>query len=111
MNILFNLCVGLSFGIVFGGVAGIILKAVRRKGYTEQQKERGRKLWKAGSRVMTYLTCLILALGFLWCCYFLILGAVHPEQAEYADNMSEMIASVLTVVSIAFAFYEFIRRK
>lgn len=34
-----------------------------------------------------------------------------PEQADYANNMSELIVAVLTVVSIAFAFYEFVRRK
>lgn len=111
MNLLFNICIGISLGIVGGGIAGMITKAARTKKYTEQQAERGKKLWKAGSRILTYLTCLFLALGFLWCGYFLILGAVHPERSEYANNMSELITSVLTVVSIAFAFYEFVRRK
>lgn len=73
--------------------------------------ERGRKIWKIGSRVMTYVTCLFLILGFIWCSYFLVLGAVCPEQIEYANSMSEMIVAVLTVVSIAFAFYEFVRKK
>lgn len=112
MNQLLNLCVALSVGIVCGGIAGIVVKTFgKRKPYTQQQMERGRKLWKTGSRIMTYATCLFLALGFIWCVYFLILGIVNPEQADYANNISEMIASVLTVVSIAFAFYEFVRRK
>ena len=111
MDTLLYVCTGLSFGILAGGIAGMITKAVRKRSYSDRQVERGKKLWKAGSRLMTYLTCLFLALGFLWCGYFLILGAVHPERAEYANNMSELITSILTVVSIAFAFYEFVRRK
>ena len=69
------------------------------------------KLWKTGSRILTAITCLLLVLGLIWCAYFLIVGAVCPEQADYANNMSELIVSVLTIVSIMFAFYEFIRRK
>lgn len=111
MNLLFNICIALSFAIVFGGIAGTLKQLLRKKQYTEKQIARGQKLWKIGSRIMTYITCLFLALGFIWCVYFLILGAVSPEQADYANNMSELIASVLTVVSIAFAFYEFIKRK
>lgn len=111
MDRLFILCVALSFGIAFGGAAGILTKNIRKRHYTQQQIERGRKLWKIGSRIMTYVTCIFLVLGFIWCVYFLILGAVDPGRAEYANNMSELIAAVLTVVSIAFAFYEFIRRR
>lgn len=111
MDRLFLICTGLTFGILFGGIAGILTQSIRRRRYTERQKEKGQKLWKTGSRIMTYVTCLFLALGFIWCVYFLILGAVHPELSDYAGNMSDMITSVLTVVSIAFAFYEFVRRK
>lgn len=111
MNNVFNICIALSFGIVGGGLAGIITRLFRKKDYTEAEKEKGQKLWKAGSRIMTVITCLFLALGFIWCIYYLILGIVSPNQAEYAGSMSTLIVSVLTVVSIAFAFYEFIRRK
>ena len=111
MNNLFNICIALSFGIVGGGFAGIVTKLFSKKNYSEAEKERGQKLWKAGSRVMTVITCLFLALGFIWCIYYLVMGIVSPQQAEYAGNMSTLIVSVLTVVSIAFAFYEFIRRK
>lgn len=111
MDRLLNLCIALSFGVVFGGVAGVLVKTNRKRKYTEHQIARGQKLWKIGSRIMKYITCLFLVLGLIWCGYFLILGAVHPEQADYANNMSELIISVLTVVSIAFAFYEFVRRK
>lgn len=111
MDGLFHLCVAMSFGIVAGGLAGGIRATVRRRNYTREQIERGQKLWRMGSRVMTCVTCLFLVLGFLWTVYFLVLGIVLPEQSEYANNMSELIVSVLTVVSIAFAFYEFIRRR
>ena len=111
MNNLLNLCIALSFGIVFGGLAGILTKMLRKKDYTEQQREKGQKLWRTGSRIMTVITSLFLVLGFIWCVYFLILGIVCPSQSEYANNMSSLIVAVLTIVSIAFAFYEFIRKK
>ena len=38
------------------------------------------------------------------------LGAIAPGKAEYANNMSELIVAVLTVISIVFAFVEFLRR-
>ena len=38
----------------------------------------------------------------------MVLGAVSPGQAEYANNMSELIGAVLTGVSIVFAFLEFL---
>ena len=42
---------------------------------------------------------------------FLVVGALYPDQTDYANNMAELIVCVLTVVSIIFAFYEFVRRK
>ena len=50
-------------------------------------------------------------IGLFWCIYFLLLGIIVPAQTEYAANMSELIVSVLTVISIIFAFVEFVRRK
>lgn len=111
LNRLFNICLSLSFGIIFGGIVGVITKTIKKKVYTEKQMETIRKIWKTGSHIMTYITCLFLVLSFIWCIYFLILGIVYPNQAEYANTMSELIASVVTVISIAFAFYEFIRKK
>lgn len=61
--------------------------------------------------VLKYSTITLLMIGLLWCTYFLLLGIIVPAQAEYADNMSELIVSVLTVISIIFAFVEFVRRK
>ena len=111
MELLFTICVALSFGISFGGAAGGIAKALKKRTYTQQQVERGKKLWAVGSRIMTFVTSLILALGLIWCVFFLILGAADPAYTEYANNMSELIVAVLTVVSIIFAFYEFVRRR
>lgn len=111
MKLLFRICIALSVGLIAGGTFGIAVKLNRSSDYTEKQKERGKKLWKAGSRFMTYITCLFLAVGFIWCIYYLVLGVVNPQQAEYASNMSGLITSVLTICSIAFAFYEFIRKK
>lgn len=111
MDFLFNLCVTITLSVVAGGLVGVLTEKTRESHYTDTQKARGEKLWKTGSRIMTYFTCLFLLIGFIWSVYYLVLGAVSPEQAEYASNMSSLIVSVLTVVSIAFAFYEFIRRK
>lgn len=110
MNFLFRLCVMISFSIMIGVSMGVFTKVIKKRTYTDKQKEKGQKIWKTGSQIMTYFTFLLLALGLIWCVYFLILGAMDPTQAGYANNMSEMITSVLTIVSIAFAFYEFIRR-
>ena len=38
-----------------------------------------------------------------------ISSAENPAQAEYANNLSEMIVGLLTIISIGFAFYEFLR--
>ncbi|MBC3515478.1 transporter [Neobittarella massiliensis] len=111
MQSLFYLCAALSVGVICGTVAGGVTRGTRQKKYTDEQVKRGLRFWKMGSRILTYITFVFLALGFIWCVYFLVLGAVSPSHTEYADNMSELIVSVLTVVSIAFAFYEFIRRK
>lgn len=42
----------------------------------------------------------MLILGFIWCLYFLVLALVDPAQAEYANNLSEMIVGLLTIISI-----------
>lgn len=111
MDNLLMICAALSVGVLAGGIVGGLREFFGKRTYTQNQLERGKKLWEIGSRIMTYLTCFFLALGFIWCMYFLLLGIFVPEQADYANNMSELIVAVLTVVSIVFAFYEFIRRK
>lgn len=111
MELLFRLCAALSVGVIFGGIAGGMTAKLKRKRSTEKQIEKNQKIWKIGSLVMKYITGLFLFLGFIWCAYFLLMGIFLPEQADYANNMSGLIVSVLTVVSIIFAFYEFVRRK
>lgn len=54
---------------------------------------------------------MLLLIGLLWCVYFLVLAVVQPEQVDYANNMAELIVAGLTVISILFAFVEFIRGK
>lgn len=53
----------------------------------------------------------VLGEGLIWCSYFLVLGIVIPAQSDYANNMAELVVSVLSVISILFAFVEFLRRK
>lgn len=110
MNIVFSLCLAMSLGIVIGFLAGAI-KIARKPKYTDRQIERTTALRKRVSDVVKYLTFFILALGLIWCIYFLVLGAADPAQVDYATGMSQLIVSVLTIVSIAFAFFEFLRPR
>lgn len=54
---------------------------------------------------------MLLALGLVWCVYFLLLAIMEPAQANDANNMAELIVAALTVISILFAFVEFLQRK
>ena len=110
MNIFFQICIGMSTGIIAGFVcAGI--KQLFRKEYTEKEKASAQQLIRKLASVLKYITFLLLLVGLIWCVYFLILGAVDPGQTDYANNMAELIVSVLTVISIIFAFVEFLKRK
>lgn len=109
MEIAFNITVALSFGVIMGFSMGA-LKFVRKPKYTEAQIEAAKKQRKKLSGVAKYLTFFVLLMGFVWCVYFLVLGALDPTQVDYATGMSQLIISVLTIVSIAFAFFEFLRR-
>lgn len=109
MNLLYNLCVALSVGVILGFLGGGIKAATRPK-YTEKQLEAADKMKQRAGRVLKYLTFLLLVVGLIWSVYYLILGLVDPLQAEYATSISQLIVSVLTIISIIFAFFEFLRR-
>lgn len=110
MNVFYHICIGLSLGIIIGFLTGGI-RSVHKRNYTEQQIKTAKVMIGRMAKVLKYITFLFLALGFVWCVYFLVLGITTPSQAEYANSMSELIVSVLTVVSIIFAFVEFLRNK
>ncbi|MCH1942604.1 transporter [Holdemania massiliensis] len=115
MDIFRMICLALSQGLILGLLAGLLRQQRRHRKnpdfhYTPKQLEQGRKRWKTGSRILTYTTFGMLMLGFIWCLYFLVLALVDPGQAEYANNLSEMIVGLLTIISIGFAFYEFLRQ-
>ena len=98
-SIFIAISIGIIIGVIFGGLKSIF----RRKAPSQKQIEFVRKL--------KYSTISLLVIGLFWCIYFLLLGIIVPAQTEYAANMSELIVSVLTVISIIFAFVEFVRRK
>lgn len=81
-----------------------------KKQYSDEQNMAAKRLFNKAAFVLKCVTFFLLALGLVWCVYFLVLGLVVPSQADYANNLAELIVSVLTVVSIIFAFVEFIRR-
>lgn len=111
MGKLYNICIGLTIGVIGGFVAGGFRKLFGRKGYSEVRIKASKKFADRVAGVLKYITFLLLALGLIWCVYFLILGIIVPGQADYANNMAELIVAVLTVISIIFAFVEFLRRK
>lgn len=110
MDLYFIICRALSWGLLIGFFLGGIKLVTGRKEYTEKQLTASKLALAKITGAVKYLTILTLILGLLWCVYFLILGCAVPEQAEYATNMSQLIVSVLTVISIIFAFLEFVRR-
>ncbi|WP_041138675.1 hypothetical protein [Beduini massiliensis] len=109
MDFFYNICVGISLGIIVGFLIGS-WRLVLKKTYSERQIAATGHMIKIIANIMKYLTFLFLILGLIWCIYFLVLGAIVPELAEYATNMSQLIVSVLTIISIIFAFFEFLRR-
>ena len=116
MNTFRMICLALSQGLILGLIASAIRQTLRYRRnpqftYTPQQLEQGRKRWKTGSRILTYATFAMLILGFIWCFYLFVLAIVEPGQAEYAGSLSEMIVGLLTIISIGFAFYEFLRHE
>ena len=110
MRLFHMICLGLSQGVLIGFLIGCI-KMLIKKEYSEKRKKSMQKLVIKLAAVLKYLTILLLLLGLIWCVYFLALGWMEPEQTEYANNMSELIVSVLTVISIIFAFVEFIKHS
>ncbi len=109
MEIFFRLCGSVSVGIIIGFLLGGIKMRYHKNSYSEKQIEFGRTCLKNVAGVLKYITIVVLLVGLIWCVYFLVLGIVSPQQADYANNMAELIVAVLTVISIIFAFVEFLK--
>ena len=109
MNTIFLICRAITVGIIVGFFCGG-LKLIFKKKPSETNNAAARKFINQLSVILKYITFLVLAIGLVWCCYFLLLGITNPELAEYANNMSSLIVAILTVISIIFAFVEFMRR-
>ncbi|MGI6106237.1 MAG: hypothetical protein ACOYD7_08680 [Raoultibacter sp.] len=110
MDIVFNVMVAASAGIAAGFIFGGI-KMLAKPSYSDEQVERVSVVSKKLANLVKYITFFVLAQGLLWCIYYLLLGALDATQVDYATGMSQLIVSVLTIVSIIFAFFEFLRRK
>lgn len=111
MELMLQICLALTFGVIIGMVVGAIKALTRKKDYTESQIEGTKKLAAKLATPAKWATFMTLIVGIIWCIYFLVLGAVDPTSVDYATGMSQLIVSVLTIVSIMFAFFEFLRRK
>lgn len=110
MAFLYTLCESLTVGLVAGFVFGAF-RLIKRPRYSEQEALGHKKLRNILTTSLKYVTLLALLLGLVWCGYFLAMGALLPQQAEYASALSQLIVSVLTVISILFAFFEFVSSK
>lgn len=110
MELFQQLCTAISFGIFIGFIAGAI-KSAKTPSYSSTQIEQVQGILKKLTAVLKYITMLSLTLGLLWCFYYLVLGIYDAGQAEYATNMAQLIVSFLTVISIIFAFFEFLSHK
>lgn len=109
MDVLRNFATTLTAGVSVGFLFGLI-KYCTRPSYTPRQVEAADKLKRHISAALKFLTAFCLVVGLIWTVYCLVLGALYPAWTEYATNLSQLIVSVLTVVSIIFAFFEFLRR-
>ena len=83
------LCLALSQGLILGLIASAVRQTLRRRNhpdftYTPKQLEEGRRRWKVGSRILTYVTFAMLILGFIWCLYFLVLALAAAVVATMA---------------------------
>lgn len=107
---LYSVCISISVGIMIGFLIGGVKIAFKRD-YSEATNKAFKKFLEKATGVFKYTTFLLLALGLVWCVYFLVLGATVPGQTDYANNMAELIVAVPTVISIIFAFIEFLKRK
>lgn len=109
MRVLFQLCVALSVGLILGFVGGGIKVSLKRE-YTQKQIDKAARVKRGIGTALKYVTFLLLLVGLVWSVYYLVLGLIDPAQAEYATSISQLIVSVLTIISIIFAFFEFLRR-
>ena len=100
----------MSVGIIVGFFIGGIKLKLGKKAYSDKQIEFSKKCIRQMASILKYITFMLLVVGFIWCAYFLVLGIIMPQQSGYANNMAELIVAVLTVISIIFAFVEFVRR-
>ena len=106
MGMLYRLCIWLSVGIVLGFLGGGVKWAAKKELYGKTAQSRPKAeaeggLWPEISHLAAA------GAGVCVVRVFLILGIAAPDQAEYANNMSELIVAVLTVISIIFAFLSF----
>ena len=65
------LCLALSQGLILGLIASAIRQTLRRRNhpdftYTPKQLEEGRRRWKTGSRILTYVTLSGACISWCW---------------------------------------------
>lgn len=111
IDILYTVCITITIGVIAGMFAGGIKATVTKPSYTQEQIDKTKAFTTKVSTIVKWLTFMLLIVGAIWCVYFLAMGILDEERVDYATGMSQLIVSVLTIISIMFAFFEFLRRK
>ena len=86
MKLVYDICIGLSIGTCIGICIGLYRKT-RYKHYTPERLEKAKLISTFLLKILKYVTLTCLALGLIWCVYFLVLAMMRPELEEYGDNM------------------------
>lgn len=101
--------------ITLGAILGLIIGLVRMRGRLRRNQgldtSRTTATLQTVSRYLTWITFTVLFIAMAWTTYFLVMGATDPARIDYAQNMSQLIVSVVTVFSIIIAFYQFLTEQ
>lgn len=100
MKLFFEICIGLTTGLIAGFVcAG--LKQIFRKNYTEEEKAHARRMINRFSAVLKYFTFLLLIIGLVWCVFP---GSGRNDPG--ADRLRQQYGRINRICSYCY-FYHF----
>ena len=76
MKLVYDICMGLSIGTCIGICIGLFRKT-RYKHYTPERLEKAKRMSAFMLQTLKYVTLTCLALGLIWCAYFLVLAMMR----------------------------------
>lgn len=111
---MYELLSRLAVAITVGICAGVAVGLFRKVFFPKSNGDAGGKQQapRAKQRAFVFsITMGVLCIGLVWTVFFLVLGATDPAHTEYANNISQLIVSALTVFSIIIAFWQFMQKR